>query len=263
MSRHHDRGGRHDTVRTVEHLNSQDLDGVRWLTLAGSRGNALGPELVSALHDCVDSVPDDVHALVLRSAGRHFCVGFDLAGVERETDATLLRRFVDVELLLAAVRALPVVTIACLSGAVIGAGADLALAFDHRVAAGEVTVRFPGGAFGVVLGRGQQVARLTPYGRAAALEGSDLDVRGALRAGVVTETVNGDVVARARALAASAGALHAGTRAQLLGRSRVPVDADAELAAVVRSAARPGLARRLAAFAAANLPAGQRRGGDQ
>ena len=35
-----------------------------------------------------------MHTLVLRGRGRHFCTGFDLSGIDRETDATLRERFV-------------------------------------------------------------------------------------------------------------------------------------------------------------------------
>ena len=35
-----------------------------------------------------------VHTLVFRGRGKHFCTGFDLSGLEAETDATLRERFV-------------------------------------------------------------------------------------------------------------------------------------------------------------------------
>lgn len=248
-ARTRDMPAKHPDIKELVEVH--DEQGVRWLTLAGPRGNAVSRALTRRLHNCLSQVPDDIHALVLRSRDPHFCVGFDLTELAHETDESLLARFVELELLIARLRSVPVVTVACLSGAVVGAGADLALACDHRLGAAGLQVRFPGAALGVVLGRGQQAARLTAHGRAAALAGSVLDAPAALRAGLVTELVDGELEARAASLARSAAGVHPAGRRELLVQLRRGVEADGELAALVRSAVIPGLQERMSTYAAA------------
>ena len=90
------------------------------------RGNALDAALVSDLRAAVAQADDPaVRLLVLRGAGRALCTGFDVGGIEAETDASLLSRFVAIELLLQAVRHAPVPTVALGHGRMFGAGADL------------------------------------------------------------------------------------------------------------------------------------------
>ena len=89
---------------------------------------------------------------MLRGNDRHFAAGFDLGGLAAETDATLAHRFLRIGLLLERLYAAPYVTVAVAEGAAVGAGADLVLACDHRLVAPAVRLRFPGSAFGVVLG---------------------------------------------------------------------------------------------------------------
>lgn len=175
------------------------------------RANALSADLVECLHVTLDQAdrarPD---ALVLRGNPRHFAAGFDLRGLERESDASLALRFLRVGLLLERLLAAPYPTVAVAEGAAIGAGADLVLACDHRLVAPDVTLRFPGSAFGVALGTVRR---------------RELD---ALTTGVPDDL--------AAVLAGPAPA-------------RPTHDADAELAELARSVAVPGLRDRIAAYA--------------
>lgn len=177
------------------------------------RANALSADLVEALHATLDDAdaarPD---ALVLRGNVRHFAAGFDLGGLDDETDASLALRFLRIGLLLERLVAAPYVTVAVAEGAAVGAGADLVLACDHRLVDPAVTLRFPGSAFGVVLGAGRR-ARLGDD----LATGTPADLRSVLRADPPV---------------------------------RPPHDADAELAALARSVAVPGLRDRIAAYAA-------------
>lgn len=117
------------------------------------RANALSAELVEALHGVLDEAavarPD---VLVLRGNARHFAAGFDLGGLAAETDASLAHRFLRIGLLLERLVTAPHVTVAVAEGTAVGAGADLVTHCDHRLVAPGVTLRFPGSAFGVVLG---------------------------------------------------------------------------------------------------------------
>ncbi|MEO9326189.1 enoyl-CoA hydratase/isomerase family protein [Nocardioides sp. C4-1] len=180
------------------------------------RANALSDEMVAALHHALDEVDDARPAvLVLRGNDRHFAAGFDLGGLADETDASLALRFLRIGTLLQRLIALPCVTVAVAEGAAVGAGADLVLACDHRLVASSVTLRFPGSAFGVALGT----------------------VR---RAELGDALVTGSPAGLSAALAAPRP-------------PRAVHDADAEIAALARSVAVPGLHDRLTAFASTTL----------
>jgi enoyl-CoA hydratase len=74
--------------------------------------------------------------LVLTGAGGHFCSGADLTGVEDSSFAALLQGVLD------RLRDVSFPTIAAIDGAALGAGSQLAVACDLRVAT-------PGASFGV------------------------------------------------------------------------------------------------------------------
>jgi enoyl-CoA hydratase/carnithine racemase len=190
------------------------------------RANALSAELVEALHRVLDEAAvGRPLALVLRGNSRHFAAGFDLGGLETETDASLAHRFLRIGLLLERLSAAPYLTVAVAEGAAIGAGADLVLACDARLVAPSVELRFPGSAFGVVLGHARR-ALLEDYGGLVTGSPEQLDE-------LLAEWLAWNPQARARMLA-----------------DRPTDDADAELAALVRSVAVPGLRDRIAAYAA-------------
>jgi enoyl-CoA hydratase/carnithine racemase len=175
--------------------------------------NALSAALVEDLHTVLDDAEEHrPRALVIRGNRRHFAAGFDLAGLDRETDASLALRFLRIGLLLERLLSVPYVTVAVAEGAAVGAGADLVLACDHRLVEPGVTLRFPGSAFGVVLGAGR-------------------------RAALGDELVTGTPRSLDAVLATAPPA-------------RPPHDPDAELAALARSVAVPGLRDRIAAYAA-------------
>jgi enoyl-CoA hydratase len=190
------------------------------------RANALSAGLVEALHRVLDeAAAGRPLAIVLRGNPRHFAAGFDLGGLETETDASLAHRFLRIGLLLERLSAAPYLTVAVAEGAAIGAGADLVLACDVRLVAPSVELRFPGSAFGVVLGQARRTL-LEDYGGLVTGRPEQLDE-------LLAEWLAWNPQARARMLA-----------------DRPADDADAELAALARSVAVPGLRDRIAAYAA-------------
>lgn len=228
------------------------------------RGNALSAELVEALLAGLENVLSDpgVDTLAFCASGRHFCTGFDLSGLDAETDASLLARFVRIETLLDAIWRAPVRTVAIAQGRIIGAGADLFAACDFRWLASGASLRFPGAGFGLVLGTRRLAARV---GRARALrwvsEATVLDAEEAVAAGLADEVLAPGSLAGApgeqpAALAARLPRIGVdrGTMSALRGAMRDHA-ADRDLAALVRSAARPGLKARIAAYRAAQLEA--------
>ena len=121
-------------------------DGVCSVTLnRPAAGNALSAELVAALAAAIDEGAARRPRLVmLRGEGRHFCTGFDLSGLNDESDDSLLARFCRIELMLQKVHRAPFPTLAIAHGRTIGAGADLFAACTHRLVAPGTQLAFPG-----------------------------------------------------------------------------------------------------------------------
>src|SRR6266852_5775117 len=97
------------------------------------RGNALDTTTVDALMAVIERAPaDGAGLIVIGGEGRHFCTGFDLSGLDRASDGDLLLRFVRIERLLQRIYESAVPVMALAKGSVIGAGADLFGAAQHR-----------------------------------------------------------------------------------------------------------------------------------
>ena len=172
--------------------------------------NALDAEGARAVAAAVKSA-SDARAIILTGSGKAFCAGGDLDELERWSEsspesigATLYDSF---QSMIRAIRASDAIVIAAINGAAVGAGMDLALACDLRIASeharlGQVWVRL-----GVIPGTGG--AWLMPHlvgpTRAAELllTGRLIDAREALEIGLVNEVVAADeLLPAARALAA-------------------------------------------------------------
>jgi len=116
------------------------------ITLDGpNNGNALSADVVEKVIAALsDDQISDASLLVIRATGKNFCTGFDLSGLEVQSDADLLLRFVRIEALLERVSTLPCFTMVFVQGRAYGAGADLVAACDIRVATDDAIFRFPG-----------------------------------------------------------------------------------------------------------------------
>ncbi|KUH93977.1 enoyl-CoA hydratase [Mycobacterium sp. IS-1556] len=167
------------------------------------RRNAVTFEISAALREAVDAAEadPDVHALIVTGAGKAFCAGADLSALGEATEDGL-RKIYDGFL---AVAHCTLPTIAAVNGAAVGAGLNLALAADVRIAgpAALFDPRFqklgihPGGGATWMLQRavGPQVAR------ASLLFGMRFDAESAVRHGLALAVAD-DPVAAARELAA-------------------------------------------------------------
>ncbi len=229
-------------------------DGVATLSLnRPERGNALGPELVEQLAEAFErAVAGGARLVVLRGEGRHFCTGFDLSDLDSLTDGDLLLRVVRIEALLQRIHAAPVTTLAVATGRTFGAGADLFAACDRRVALAGASFAFPGPAFGLVLGTARLAAQVgRDRTREMLLAGHEMAAEAALAAGLATAVLGPEALPAEIARAAeAAGRLDAATVAALHRRTS-RADDDADLAALVRSAAVPGLKQRIQDYRAA------------
>jgi enoyl-CoA hydratase len=213
-----------------------------------SRGNALSSPMVAELHETLDRAEaKDVALVIFQGAGKHFCTGFDLSDLADVSDDILLSRIIQIELLLARVWAAPFVTLAAAKGRTFGAGADLLAACDRRFAVTGASFSFPGAAFGLVLGTRRLGQRLSnDIAQNIILSGQTLADQDALEAGLLNDIVasEDDIPALIKRETASARRLSSATRKQIK-RALGDDDLDRDLAALVRSAARPGLKQRI------------------
>ncbi len=255
-------------------LHTAIHDGVARLTLARpDRGNALSAELVDRLHEAVLAAIDDrsVHALVLAAEGPNFCTGFDLGDLDSTTDGELLHRFVRIEALLAEVWHAPIRTIALARGRAWGAGADLFAVCDDRIAAEDASFRFPGAGFGLVLGTrrlglrvGPDAARdwVTQARHVTAAQAQAAGLASAVRPAAELPEDAAAPLPEALGALVRAPAVSRATLAAIRAATRSSAHRDEDLAALVRSAAQPGLVGRIRAYRESLRPAsGAKAGG--
>lgn len=211
------------------------------------RGNALVPMLVEGLISAASEAfaNASVHTLVLQGEGRHFCTGLDLSDLATLSDADLLLRLVRIETLLAMLWHAPIRTVAQAKGRTWGAGADLLVACEQRLVGSDTTLRFPGAQFGLVLGTRRLAERIgADAARALVLEGGELDATQALALGLASRITDSLALAPLRTSGDTGRAVRAASRSDLR---------DADLAALVRSAAVPGLQQRITQYRASLL----------
>lgn len=220
------------------------------------KGNALSVELVEAMHKALDEYAQACRLLIIRSSGKHFCTGFDLSDLDKTTDAALLHRFVRIETLFQRLGSLACATLAIGHGRIIGAGADLFVTCDARVIVNDAQLSFPGAGFGIVLG----THRLTAIvGASKALDivrsGGRVSAVQALELGLATHRLDGadlDAVIERETIAARR--LDLETMAAIRRATSSGAD-DSVLAALVRSASRPGLRERISDYRSSQLKA--------
>ena len=214
------------------------------------KGNSLTASIVEDLHDAFDSATasPSTRAIIFSGEGRHFSTGFDLGNLESSSDEILLHRFIRIELLLQKVRSAPVLTVCYAHGRTVGAGADLVVACERRIADCRTTMAFPGSGFGIVLGTGRLASRVGA-GRAQDFvrTGRQIASEEAFSSGLVTNiTSDGLTNGLLEELSKSTGRLDFDTSIAIA--ALLMADNDRDLAALVRSGARPGLGTRISAY---------------
>jgi enoyl-CoA hydratase len=126
-------------------IHREDRGPVALLTIDRvERRNALDHEALEQLLDAHAGTAA-ARVVVLTGAGGHFCAGADLSGVEDAGFTDLLRR------VLATLRDDPRPLIAAVDGVALGAGAQLAVACDLRVATAAARFGVPAARLGLMV----------------------------------------------------------------------------------------------------------------
>ena len=218
------------------------------------RRNAVDLTALQGLTDAVSTAAGGgARALVLTGAGGHFSAGADLTGLEDEGFAVVLRGVLE---LLAEV---PFVTLAAVEGAALGAGTQLAIACDLRMATPTARFGIPAAKLGLMVDHRtvQRLASLSGDGpaRAMLLAAEVLDAAAAARLGLVQHLGDlDDALAWAAEIAALAPLTIAGHKLAL-GRLEPPPPADPDVdAAFTRAWRSTDLAEGRAAFRARRPP---------
>ncbi|MGW5055473.1 enoyl-CoA hydratase [Actinokineospora sp. NPDC004072] len=238
-------------------VRMQRRDGVAVITLDDpDRRNALTLEISAELAELVDGCADDdeVNAIVVTGAPPAFCAGADLTVLGESREEGLRRIYAG---FLAVARS-PLPTVAAVNGAAVGAGLNLALAADVRIAGprARFDARFlqlglhPGGGMTWMLQRlvGPQAAT------AMTLLKHVPDAAEAKRIGLVHDVADDPVEAAVAAARASADAprdLVLSIKRTLRATAAMTAHEDAiatELTAQVASMDSPEFARLLAAM---------------
>jgi enoyl-CoA hydratase len=236
-------------------------DRVATLTLNNpAERNTLTAPMVDEIVAAMDAIEadDGVGAVVVTGAAPAFCAGANLGNLAEATDESLGRIY---EGFLRIARS-PLPTLAAVNGAAVGAGMNLALGCDVRIAArrAKFDTRFlqigihPGGGHTWMLRRivGPQAAF------AAVVFGEVMDGAEAERVGLVHRCVDDDLLLEtAHAMAARAAdaprALAISTKATIQAMADIddhPSAVQAELVPQVWSTRQPWFAERLAALQA-------------
>src|SRR5438876_1770204 len=181
------------------------------------RMNALNNELATALYGALERIAQDdsIRAVVLTGAGRAFCAGGDLAVIGKGREANNSKQL---EPILRAgmgavlkIRTMPQPVIAAVNGAAAGAGMNVALAADIRIAAEEAVFGQNFAKVGLFPDYGGTyfLPRLVGPSKAAELfyTGDMIDAQVALRLGLVNRVVPGaQLEAEVKAFAAKLAA---------------------------------------------------------
>jgi enoyl-CoA hydratase len=220
------------------------------------RRNAVDREALAGLEAAIaDAVADaDTRVFVLTGAGGHFCAGADLTGLEDESFAKTLRG------VLQALHDAPFPTIAAVDGAALGAGTQLAIACDLRVATSGARFGIPAAKLGLMVDHWtvQRLALLAGHGpaRAMLLAADVLSGDDAVRLGLAQRTGDLDgALEWASAIAALAPLTIQGHKIAL-NRLEADLGADPAVdAAFKRAWASADLVEGLAAFHERRSPA--------
>jgi len=215
-------------------------------------GNAFDLSLVEAIIEALDNIDNTAcDTIVFKGEGKGFCGGLDLSGLASESDATLFWRLTRIEIMLQKVAAMPQRTVAMAHRFAFGAGADLFAACRQRFAAPGTKFAFPGVRFGIALGTGRLARRVGPDAAHQLLSATaPIMLEQALNTGLAQHECNVDEWPALIDQMATATSSLDPRMARIVAERLHPGKDDEDMAALVRSAAAPGLKNAIANYAA-------------
>jgi enoyl-CoA hydratase len=210
------------------------------------RRNALNLEACVELTAALDAAADDARVVVLTGAGGHFCSGADLSGVEGDEFRAALRVLLD------RITTVPVPVMTAVEGAALGAGVQLAVASDLRMATADARFGVPAAKLGLMVDHWtvHRVAALAGLGPAQAMLLTAEEISGARAAelGLVHGLGTLDeAMGWAARIAELAPLSQAGHKLALNRLASAPVDEDV-VAALRRAWSSADVAEGMAAF---------------
>lgn len=169
--------------------------------------NALSFDIVRQIGECIDEVAaSDARCLLITGAGeKAFCAGADISELMGRTVADVRAGARRGQTTFAKLDELPIPSIAVINGFALGGGLELALACTFRVAAPKARMGLPEIKLGLIPGYGgtQRLPRHVGEARAMdlILTGRFVQAEEALAMGLISEVVDGDLMAGAEAFA--------------------------------------------------------------
>lgn len=214
--------------------------------------NALSSEIVEAALEALDEVEREWPAgLIIDGTAPVFCAGLDLSGIEGKSDGDMLWTLLRIEMLLQRIWALPCRTLGLARKAAIGAGADILVACQSRALTPHGRIAFPGLGFGIFLGTNRLALRIGANAAERLLSaGRPVEAEEALSLELIHAVVEPEGLEDHAAQWAERVLRLDRHVASRLGTTVARADPTADMDALVRSAARPGLRDRIASFAA-------------
>jgi enoyl-CoA hydratase/carnithine racemase len=216
-------------------------DGVLVITLdRPEKANALTRPMIDGLARAIRwaEAEDSIRVVIITGAGdRVFCAGFDVAALTSpgSADSGVERDLVDDLAGIVASSSIPVV--AAVNGAAVGAGCDLAVACDSRIAAVNASFAMPPSRIGIMYGWRGMARLLSAVGRSVAtdllLTGDSLTADRAQTLGLVSQVVPQETLlqtafAKARRLADNAPLSIRATKASIGLLADRPLDQDTQ-----------------------------------
>ncbi len=158
----------------LKYINFKKRDGISWVQFnRPEKLNALNPEVFKDLETVIAKCEDDdtIRVLILKGNDKAFVAGADIEHMAK-ADIKLAYKLTDQTMRVQERLAdLSKPTIAAISGYALGAGCEVALCCDFRIAAENAVFGFPEITLGVIPGGGgtQRISRLVGLGPATEL----------------------------------------------------------------------------------------------
>ncbi len=174
--------------------------GVATIRLNRPPVNALNFEVQDDLHAAALEVTGrrDVSAVIIYGGEKVFAAGADVKQMQTMTYTDMVDRSAALQAAFIAIARIPKPTVAAITGYALGAGCELTLACDFRVAADNAQLGQPEVSLGVIPGAGgtQRLSRLIGPARAKDMifTGRHVSAQEALQIGLVDEVVAPDEV---------------------------------------------------------------------